>query len=246
MFQEPTLTPWSDVFTNVWLPLRLAGVSKEKARPRVEEALEQVGLGGFAKAYPRQLSGGMKMRVSIARALVTRPTVLLMDEPFAALDEITRLKLNDDLAALQVVARRDGRVRDPFGVRERLSFGPDRRDGGAAGPRGRGNHRRIADRIAAGRLPAVQGVRRHLRPDFRGASCRDGRSAAEDAQERDAREPATTSSAMRFRPSPWAWGCSPGRGWSGTSPSRPIFCRRRASSSPPSSPIGRRCRPRSG
>ncbi len=63
VFQEPTLTPWSDVFTNVWLPLRLAGVSKEKARPRVEDALEQVGLAGFAKAYPRQLSGGMKMRV---------------------------------------------------------------------------------------------------------------------------------------------------------------------------------------
>ena len=101
VFQEPTLMPWSDVFANVWLPLRLAGVSKDKARPRIEEALAQVGLGGFAKAYPRQLSGGMKMRVSIARALVTRPQVLLMDEPFAALDEITRLKLNDDLAELQ-------------------------------------------------------------------------------------------------------------------------------------------------
>ncbi len=101
VFQEPTLTPWSDVFSNVWLPLRLAGISKDKARARVEEALERVGLGGFAKAYPRQLSGGMKMRVSIARALVTRPTVMLMDEPFAALDEITRLKLNDDLAELR-------------------------------------------------------------------------------------------------------------------------------------------------
>jgi NitT/TauT family transport system ATP-binding protein len=101
VFQEPTLTPWSDVFSNVWLPLRLTGVSKEKARPRIDEALEQVGLAGFAKAYPRQLSGGMKMRVSIARALVTRPMVLLMDEPFAALDEITRLKLNDDLARLR-------------------------------------------------------------------------------------------------------------------------------------------------
>ena len=101
VFQEPTLMPWSDVFANVWLPLRLAGVSKEKARPRVEEVLEQVGLAKFARAYPRQLSGGMKMRVSIARALVTRPAVLLMDEPFAALDEITRLKLNDDLAGLQ-------------------------------------------------------------------------------------------------------------------------------------------------
>ena len=101
VFQEPTLMPWSDVFSNVWLPLRLAGISKEKARARIEEALAQVGLSGFAKAYPRQLSGGMKMRVSIARALVTRPAVLLMDEPFAALDEITRLKLNDDLATLQ-------------------------------------------------------------------------------------------------------------------------------------------------
>jgi NitT/TauT family transport system ATP-binding protein len=101
VFQEPTLMPWSDVFTNVWLPLRLTGVSKDKARERVEEALAQVGLAHFAKSYPRQLSGGMKMRVSIARALVTRPSVLLMDEPFAALDEITRLKLNDDLAELQ-------------------------------------------------------------------------------------------------------------------------------------------------
>jgi NitT/TauT family transport system ATP-binding protein len=101
VFQEPTLMPWSDVFHNVWLPLRLTGMSKEKARPRIEEALAKVGLSGFAKAYPRQLSGGMKMRVSIARALVTRPAVLLMDEPFAALDEITRLKLNDDLAELQ-------------------------------------------------------------------------------------------------------------------------------------------------
>ena len=101
VFQDPTLTPWSDVFTNVWLPLRLAGVGKEAARSRIEEALSLVGLSGFAKAYPRQLSGGMKMRVSIARALVTRPAVLLLDEPFAALDEITRMKLNDDLAKLQ-------------------------------------------------------------------------------------------------------------------------------------------------
>jgi NitT/TauT family transport system ATP-binding protein len=101
VFQDATLTPWSNVFTNVWLPLRLAGVSKSAAKDRVEEALAKVGLSGFEKAYPRQLSGGMKMRVSIARALVTRPTMLLMDEPFAALDEITRIKLNDDLAALQ-------------------------------------------------------------------------------------------------------------------------------------------------
>jgi len=101
VFQEPTLMPWSTVFANVYLPLKLKGLSKREARPRIEEALEQVGLHGFANAYPRELSGGMKMRVSIARAFVTKPAVLLMDEPFAALDEITRTKLNDDLVALK-------------------------------------------------------------------------------------------------------------------------------------------------
>jgi NitT/TauT family transport system ATP-binding protein len=101
VFQEPTLAPWSDVFDNVWLPLRLKGVSRGEARDRVAEALANVGLTGFERAYPRELSGGMKMRVSIARALVTRPALLLMDEPFAALDEITRAKLNDDLLHLQ-------------------------------------------------------------------------------------------------------------------------------------------------
>lgn len=100
VFQEPTLMPWASVFKNVWLPLRLRGVSKADARDRVMEALKMVGLDKFAEAYPRELSGGMKMRVSIARALVTRPRVLLMDEPFAALDEITRQKLNDDLLRL--------------------------------------------------------------------------------------------------------------------------------------------------
>ncbi len=102
VFQEPTLMPWANVFDNVWLPLRLAGQSRRASAARIEEMLENVGLTGFAKSYPRELSGGMKMRVSIARALVTRPSVLLMDEPFAALDEITRTKLNDDLVALKV------------------------------------------------------------------------------------------------------------------------------------------------
>lgn len=100
VFQEPTLMPWATVFANVWLPLRLKGVSKRDAESRVVEALEMVGLAQFAKSYPRELSGGMKMRVSIARALVTKPKVLLMDEPFAALDEITRFKLNNDLLNL--------------------------------------------------------------------------------------------------------------------------------------------------
>ncbi len=100
VFQEPTLMPWATVFDNVYLPLRLSGISRKKATPRVEEALAQVGLSKFGASYPRELSGGMKMRVSIARALVTRPRLLLMDEPFAALDEMTRQKLNNDVLRL--------------------------------------------------------------------------------------------------------------------------------------------------
>jgi NitT/TauT family transport system ATP-binding protein len=100
VFQEPTLMPWATVFGNVHLPLKLAGVGRDEAATRITETLARVGLRDFSDAYPRQLSGGMRMRVSIARALVTEPRVLLMDEPFAALDEITRFKLNDDLISL--------------------------------------------------------------------------------------------------------------------------------------------------
>jgi NitT/TauT family transport system ATP-binding protein len=100
VFQEPTLMPWQTVFGNVYLPLRLQGTSKADARERIMATLGEVGLADFADSYPRELSGGMKMRVSIARALVTRPKLLLMDEPFAALDEITRQKLNDDVLRL--------------------------------------------------------------------------------------------------------------------------------------------------
>ena len=91
--------PWASVFDNVWLPLRLAGVARAQAAVQVRELLQGMGLGDFERAYPAELSGGMRMRASIARALVTRPRVLLMDEPFAALDEITRGRLNVDLLA---------------------------------------------------------------------------------------------------------------------------------------------------
>lgn len=100
VFQSPTLMPWASVQTNVRLPLDLAGVPRAEADARVTEALALVGLSKFANALPRALSGGMQMRVSIARSLVTQPDLLLMDEPFGALDEITRHKLDADLLDL--------------------------------------------------------------------------------------------------------------------------------------------------
>jgi NitT/TauT family transport system ATP-binding protein len=106
VFQEPTLMPWADIAANVRLPLKLGHTEETRSCKAVEQALARVGLTDFAKAYPRELSGGMKMRAAIARALVTEPQLLLMDEPFAALDEITRFKLNNDLLTLWQELRR--------------------------------------------------------------------------------------------------------------------------------------------
>lgn len=101
VFQEATLMPWASVFDNVWLPLRLQGLSQRESKSRVFAALKSVGLEDFASSFPSQLSGGMRMRASITRALITDPKILLMDEPFGALDDFTRQKLNDDLLRWQ-------------------------------------------------------------------------------------------------------------------------------------------------
>jgi len=105
VFQSATLMPWADARTNVALPLELAGLPRAETRTRADQALAAVGLGDRLTARPGQLSGGMAMRVSLARALVTRPDLLLLDEPFAALDSVTRRRLIEDLHAVWAGAR---------------------------------------------------------------------------------------------------------------------------------------------
>jgi NitT/TauT family transport system ATP-binding protein len=103
VFQAPTLMPWRSVLGNVLFPMEVLGKSDRNAKQRAEEILDLTGLAGFAKAYPRQLSGGMQQRVALCRAIIHEPSILLMDEPFGALDELTRLEMNDLLLDIRRV-----------------------------------------------------------------------------------------------------------------------------------------------
>ena len=105
VFQEPNLMPWATVEDNIWLPLRLRGIRKKDANRRIGEWIEKVELEGYERYLPSELSGGMKMRCSVARALITEPDLVLMDEPFASLDEITRFKLNDLIIELHTLTK---------------------------------------------------------------------------------------------------------------------------------------------
>jgi NitT/TauT family transport system ATP-binding protein len=152
VFQSPTLMPWATALTNVALPLELGGTSRGEAQAKARASLERVGLGAASAAKPAQLSGGMAMRAALARALVSDPKLLLLDEPFAALDEITRRSLADDVHRLWT-ARRPGVVFVTHNVEEAV-FMAGRVVVMSAGPG------RIAGEVAVdGPLPRPPGFR---------------------------------------------------------------------------------------
>jgi len=166
VFQNATLMPWARVRKNVRLPLDLEHQRGPEVEAKIDDALEMVGLKGFDNAFPRELSGGMQMRASIARAMVTEPNLLLMDEPFGALDEMTRNKLNDDV--LKLWQKMDHRVRYPQCLRGGLPVQPRGGDGCPPGPHRR-RHPYRSTLPAQRRLPRFDRVCRLLPPGLAGA-----------------------------------------------------------------------------
>ena len=210
--------PWADIAANVRLPLKLAHMEEAQSRAIVAQTLARVGLTDFANAYPRELSGGMKMRASIARALVTEPQLLLMDEPFAALDEITRFKLNNDLLTLVAGTAPHGDLRHPFGVRVGLPVATHRGDDAAPGPAIRRNR----DPGAPIRVTSASAPRPNT-PATAGRSPRRWRRPWEARHERArlAHRPAHSGARVRHadlafggaRASPFRLMSCPGRAW---------------------------------
>ena len=169
VFQAAGLYPWRTIARNISLPLEIMGFSRDEQRARVARVLELVELDGFGAKFPWQLSGGMQQRASIARALAFDADILLMDEPFGALDEIVRDRLNEQLLSLWAADGKDHRLRDPLDPRGGVPVDPDRGDEPAAGADHRRHRKPAAARTAAG-YPRQPGLHRDRAPGPRRAA----------------------------------------------------------------------------